>query len=121
MTTAPAPQGFLLYDLGLVAPCRKLWSQARPPYQPDGSPVTAEDLLTLPPGGVTGAGIRHNVLVRITLLLLIRLLLLLLLQQVGLLFIEAWLNGRGVVVVKGAVEDSATAEISRSQVEQKEE
>lgn len=35
---------------------------------------------------------------------------------VGIRFIEAWLNGSGNVAVDGVVEDSATAEISRSQV-----
>ena len=34
----------------------------------------------------------------------------------GVLFIASWLKGNGVVVVDGSVEDSATAEISRSQV-----
>ena len=32
------------------------------------------------------------------------------------LFIASWLQGNGVVEVDGSVEDSATAEISRSQV-----
>ena len=32
------------------------------------------------------------------------------------LFIASWLKGNGVVEVDGSVEDSATAEISRSQV-----
>ena len=34
----------------------------------------------------------------------------------GVLFIASWLQGNGVVEVDGSVEDSATAEISRSQV-----
>ena len=34
----------------------------------------------------------------------------------GVLFIASWLQGNGVVEVDGNVEDSATAEISRSQV-----
>ena len=36
--------------------------------------------------------------------------------KVGVLFIASWLKGEGVVEVDGSVEDSATAEISRSQV-----
>jgi malate synthase A len=89
-------QGFLLYDFGLVAPCRALWA-ATAPGRPEPNLVTAEHLLSLPPGGITRAGLRHNVLV-------------------GVLFIAGWLEGRGVVEVRGSVEDSATAEISRSQV-----
>ena len=37
-------------------------------------------------------------------------------MKVGVLFIASWLKGEGVVEVDGSVEDSATAEISRSQV-----
>lgn len=48
-------------------------------------------------GGVTLEGLKHNV-------------------AVGVLFIEAWLRGKGHYIFRGAVEDSATAEISRSQV-----
>ena len=36
--------------------------------------------------------------------------------KVGILFVEAWLRGQGHFLLDGAVEDSATAEISRSQV-----
>ena len=46
---------------------------------------------------MTLAGLEHNVMV-------------------GVLFISAWYNGKGCFVLKGCVEDSATAEISRSQV-----
>jgi hypothetical protein len=35
---------------------------------------------------------------------------------VGVGFIRSWLAGQGTFVYRGAVEDSATAEISRSQV-----
>lgn len=51
----------------------------------------------IPTGGVTLEGLKHNV-------------------AVGVLFIAAWLRGEGHYIYKGAVEDSATAEISRSQV-----
>uniref|UniRef100_UPI00398F0348 malate synthase-like isoform X2 n=1 Tax=Pristiophorus japonicus TaxID=55135 RepID=UPI00398F0348 len=48
-------------------------------------------------GGVTLFGLKYNI-------------------GVGILFIEAWLRGQGHFYFRGQVEDSATAEISRSQV-----
>uniref|UniRef100_A0A8C7ZTZ6 malate synthase n=1 Tax=Oryzias sinensis TaxID=183150 RepID=A0A8C7ZTZ6_9TELE len=48
-------------------------------------------------GGVTLYGLKHNI-------------------SVGILFINAWLSGKGHFFYRGQVEDSATAEISRSQV-----
>lgn len=59
--------------------------------------VSRNDLLQLPRGGFTLQGLQDNI-------------------TVGILFIDAWLRGQGVFVLKGAVEDSATAEISRSQI-----
>lgn len=59
--------------------------------------VTADDLLQMPDGGVTFEGFKHNV-------------------AVAILFIFHWLKGKGHFTYKGAVEDSATAEISRSQI-----
>ncbi|KAJ7376309.1 hypothetical protein OS493_035449 [Desmophyllum pertusum] len=59
--------------------------------------VSRKDLLQLPQGGFTLQGLQNNI-------------------TVGILFIDAWLRGEGVFVLNGAVEDSATAEISRSQV-----
>ena len=53
-------EGFLVYDLGLVGPCRKLWSSA-PTYSQSVANVTASSLLTLPPGGVTNLGLRRNI------------------------------------------------------------
>ena len=94
--------GFMVYDLGLVAPMQALFKE----YAPSENQwdvkrldvnVTADDLLVVPKGGVTMNGLRHNV-------------------AVGILFIYNWLNGRGHYYYKGAVEDSATAEISRSQI-----
>ena len=55
-------EGFMVYDLGLIGPCRKLWSSVpaySQPIQP--SQVTASSLLTLPPGGVTTLGLRRNI------------------------------------------------------------
>nr|XP_054755218.1 uncharacterized protein LOC129261180 [Lytechinus pictus] len=48
-------------------------------------------------GGVTLSGLKTNI-------------------AVGILFIDSWLIGRGHFPHSGSVEDSATAEISRSQV-----
>ena len=38
--------------------------------------------------------------------------------RVALEYIENWLDGRGAVGIKNLMEDSATAEISRTQVQQ---
>jgi malate synthase len=59
--------------------------------------VTREDLLSVPPGTRTEAGLRHNV-------------------RVGVQYIEAWLRGNGCVPLYSLMEDAATAEISRAQV-----
>ncbi|KAM4706948.1 uncharacterized protein O3C94_001848 [Discoglossus pictus] len=93
--------GFMVYDIDLVAPMQKLFQlNAEGPNQlhvvPDVS-VSQADLLTMPPGGVTLHGLKYNI-------------------AVGILFIEAWFKGEGHFFYCGKVEDSATAEISRSQV-----
>jgi malate synthase len=59
--------------------------------------VTAADLLELPRGTITEAGLRQNI-------------------NVGLGYIEAWLRGTGCVPLYHLMEDAATAEISRAQV-----
>ncbi len=59
--------------------------------------VTSEDLLSLPEGAVTEAGLRLNV-------------------AVGLGYVEAWLRGIGCVPLFNLMEDAATAEISRAQL-----
>jgi malate synthase len=59
--------------------------------------VTAKDLLTLPEGEITEAGLRNNV-------------------SVGLQYLAAWLGGNGCVPINNLMEDAATAEISRAQV-----
>ncbi|XP_029451394.1 malate synthase-like [Rhinatrema bivittatum] len=93
--------GFMVYDIGLVEPMQKLFQQhSRGPNQLHVIPavtVRATDLLTMPTGGVTLFGLKYNI-------------------AVGILFIEAWLKGDGHFYYRGQVEDSATAEISRSQV-----
>ncbi|XP_071769701.2 malate synthase-like [Centroberyx gerrardi] len=94
--------GFMVYDLDLIEPMQKLFQlhtqgdnqlhQVR-----DDITVTPEDLLSMPSGGVTLFGLKYNI-------------------AVGILFIDAWLSGKGHFFYRGQVEDSATAEISRSQV-----
>ncbi|KAI3352171.1 hypothetical protein L3Q82_020985, partial [Scortum barcoo] len=94
--------GFMVYDLSLIEPMQKLFK-----LQSEGDnqlhqlrndvTVTPDDLLSIPLGGVTLYGLKHNI-------------------AVGVLFIHAWLSGKGHFFYRGQVEDSATAEISRSQV-----
>ena len=59
--------------------------------------ASAADLLEVPIGPITEAGLRTNV-------------------RVGLLYLEAWLRGNGCVPIDNLMEDAATAEISRTQV-----
>ena len=61
--------------------------------------VTAEQLLDVAatPGEVTEVGLRSNI-------------------SVGIQYLAAWLNGLGAVAIFNLMEDTATAEISRSQV-----
>jgi malate synthase len=59
--------------------------------------VSAADLLQVPPGPKTEAGLRQNV-------------------AVGVAYIESWLRGVGCVPLFNLMEDAATAEISRAQV-----
>ena len=59
--------------------------------------ATAADLLQIPTGSITAAGLRQNV-------------------AVGLGYVEAWLRGIGCVPLFNLMEDAATAEISRAQL-----
>jgi malate synthase len=59
--------------------------------------TTAEDLLAVPEGTITEAGLRLNV-------------------DVGIQYMASWLSGNGCVPIYNLMEDAATAEISRSQV-----
>jgi malate synthase len=59
--------------------------------------ATAADLLQVPTGDITEAGLRQNV-------------------AVGLGYVEAWLRGIGCVPLFNLMEDAATAEISRAQL-----
>lgn len=59
--------------------------------------VSAADLLKVPEGTITEAGVRNNI-------------------SVGIQYTEAWLRGNGCVPLYNLMEDAATAEISRSQL-----
>jgi len=59
--------------------------------------ATAADLLQVPTGEITEAGLRQNI-------------------AVGLGYLEAWLRGTGCVPLFNLMEDAATAEISRAQL-----
>jgi malate synthase len=67
-------------------------SKQLPDYNP-----TAADLLVIPEGQITEAGLKQNV-------------------AVGLGYLEAWLRGIGCVPLFNLMEDAATAEISRAQI-----
>jgi malate synthase len=59
--------------------------------------ITQQDLLQVPKGPITEAGLRQNL-------------------TVGVRYTEAWLRGSGCVPIFHLMEDAATAEISRTQV-----
>jgi malate synthase len=59
--------------------------------------ITAADLLAVPEGTRTEAGLRQNI-------------------AVGIAYLTGWLNGNGCLPLFGLMEDAATAEISRVQV-----
>jgi malate synthase len=59
--------------------------------------VTAADLLQVPEGTITEAGLRTNV-------------------SVGVQYLAAWLGGSGAVPINNLMEDAATCEISRAQI-----
>ena len=59
--------------------------------------VTAKDLLTVPDGEITEAGLKWNI-------------------DVGVQYLDAWLKGIGCVPIYNLMEDAATAEICRAQV-----
>lgn len=59
--------------------------------------ITAADLLAIPKGTITEAGLRNNI-------------------SVSVQYVAAWLGGSGAVPIFNLMEDAATAEISRSQI-----
>ena len=90
---------------GMVAACREAFDRVlgdRPDQRDrlrEDVHVTAAELLDVrsTPGEATEAGLRNNV-------------------AVGLRYLESWLRGAGAVGIFNLMEDTATAEISRSQV-----
>jgi len=87
---------------GLVPIAREVFDQEMPGpnqihRQREDVKVTAADLLKVPRGTVTDAGLRTNL-------------------RVGVQYLEAWLRGTGCVPLYYLMEDAATAEISRAQV-----
>jgi malate synthase len=59
--------------------------------------IMADQLLEVPKGTVTEAGVRKNI-------------------NVAILYIESWLRGNGAAAIYNLMEDAATAEISRTQI-----
>jgi len=59
--------------------------------------VSAADLLQIPQGKITEAGLRDNI-------------------SIAIQYMAAWLGGNGCVPINNLMEDAATAEISRAQV-----
>jgi malate synthase len=87
---------------GLVALARQIFDAGMPDANQIGRPqapeaLSAADLLEVPKGPITEAGVRQNV-------------------NVGVLYLEAWLRGSGCVPLYNLMEDAATAEISRTQL-----
>ena len=87
---------------GLVSVAMEIFDQHMPqPNQLDrlreDVEVSAADLLQMPQGEITEAGLRSNV-------------------SVGIQYMAAWLGGNGCVPLYNLMEDAATAEIARAQV-----
>src|SRR5258705_3277898 len=59
--------------------------------------VTAQNLLSVPDGEITQAGLEVSI-------------------DVGIQYLEAWIGGNGCVPIYNLMEDAATAEISRTQL-----
>jgi malate synthase len=59
--------------------------------------ISAQDLTRVPTGEITEEGVRNNI-------------------DIGIRYVEAWLNGKGAVPLYNLMEDAATAEISRAQI-----
>jgi malate synthase len=63
---------------------------------PDGL-IKEADLIAIPEGRITEAGVRKNI-------------------SVGIQYLAAWLSGNGAAAINNLMEDAATAEISRAQL-----
>jgi len=91
---------------GLVPVAKEIFDKYMPSPNQISSPntstghnveVRAQDLLEVPKGDVTEAGLRWNI-------------------DVGLQYLHSWLRGSGCVPIYNLMEDAATAEICRAQV-----
>jgi malate synthase len=87
---------------GLVPVAREIFDRFMPQPNQIGiarnaPEVKGADLLTVPEGDITEAGIRLNI-------------------DVGIRYLASWMNGNGCVPIYGLMEDAATAEISRAQL-----
>ncbi len=89
---------------GLVPVAREIFDRMMPTSNNLGRlredvAVSAADLLEVPDGRVTRAGLVNNI-------------------DVGIRYLAAWLGGNGCVPIHHLMEDAATAEISRAQLRQ---
>jgi len=87
---------------GLVALAREAFDAVMPTpnqinTQRKAVSISAADLVAIPEGSRTDAGLRQNI-------------------RVGIQYVEAWLRGAGCVPLYNLMEDAATAEISRTQI-----
>jgi malate synthase len=87
---------------GLVPVALEVFDRVMPqPHQIDkrreDPHISAADLLQVPEGTITEAGLRTNV-------------------SVGVQYLAAWLDGAGAVPINNLMEDAATCEISRAQL-----
>ncbi len=87
---ALVPVAMEVFDEHMPLPHQILRKQVNP-HVPESS------LLSPHKGNITEAGVRTNI-------------------SVGIIYIAAWLTGRGAVPIHNLMEDAATAEISRSQI-----
>ena len=87
---------------GLVRMVKEIFDEYMPTKNQLDKPIddrefTADELLEIPKGSVTETGVRLNI-------------------NVGILYMESWLGGRGAAALYHLMEDAATAEISRTQL-----
>ena len=88
---------------GLVPIAKEIFDAHMPDAQPDRRRAATmctsqrKDLLAVPEGEITEAGLQLNI-------------------DVGLQYLESWLRGNGCVPIYNLMEDAATAEICRAQV-----
>jgi malate synthase len=87
---------------GLVAVAKAVFDEHMPEPNQISRPrpavnVQASDLLAIPEGKITAAGLELNI-------------------DVGIQYLESWLRGNGCVPIYNLMEDAATAEISRAQL-----